>query len=198
MLVKVCGMRLEEQVNELNENVDFLGFIFYEKSKRFVQSTPNVEQAQKVGVFVNASIEEIRQEIVRHSLDVAQLHGSETPEMCSELKEDVQVIKAFGVNDDFDFNQTEAYSGHVDYFLFDTKTKLHGGSGRQFDWSLLKKYVGQTPFILSGGINPASLSSLRSIWHPKFAGVDLNSGFENAPADKNINELKHFINELQQ
>jgi phosphoribosylanthranilate isomerase len=118
--------------------------------------------------------------------------------MCEVLKKESTVIKAFGVNEDFDFSETNAYSAHVDYFLFDTKTPQHGGSGKQFDWSLLKKYSGETPFLLSGGITSESLQSIRSIWHSKFAGVDLNSGFENAPTDKNINELKQFINQLQQ
>ncbi|MFK7785404.1 MAG: phosphoribosylanthranilate isomerase [Crocinitomicaceae bacterium] len=198
MLIKVCGMRLEEQIRELDEIVDFLGFIFYEKSKRFVQSTPNVERAQKVGVFVNATIDQMRSEVREHSLQTAQLHGNETPEMCARLKDDVKVIKAFGVNEDFNFDQTKAYSDHVDYFLFDTKTPQHGGSGKQFDWSLLSQYEGSTPFLLSGGINPESLDLIQGISHPKLAGLDLNSGFERAPADKNIQELKQFIKELQQ
>ncbi len=191
-------MRLEEQVSELDEIVDFLGFIFYEKSKRFVQSTPSVEQAQKVGVFVNASIDQIQSDIREHSLNTVQLHGSEPPELCALLKNDVQIIKAFGVNEDFDFTQTEAYSDHVDYFLFDTKSKDHGGSGKQFDWSLLSQYQGSTPFLLSGGIHPESLDLIQRISHPELAGVDLNSGFESAPADKNIKKLKQFIQELQQ
>jgi phosphoribosylanthranilate isomerase len=198
MLVKVCGMRLEEQIKELDGITDFIGFIFFEKSKRYVKSTPKVDQAKKVGVFVNASKDHIQQKIREHSLDAVQLHGNESPELCQALKDQLTVIKAFGVNEDFDFAQTEAYSNHVDYFLFDTKTPQHGGSGKRFDWSLLKKYSGETPFLLSGGISSESLQSIRSIWHSKLAGVDINSGFENAPADKNINEVKQFIKQLEE
>ena len=198
MLIKVCGMRLDEQVKELDRITDFIGFIFFKNSKRYVNSTPKVDHAKKVGVFVNASTDKVLQQIQEHALDVVQLHGNESPEECQVLKKESTIIKAFGVNEDFDFAQTDAYSDHVDYFLFDTKTKLHGGSGKQFDWSLLKKYTGETPFILSGGITPQSLHAIRRIWHSKLAGVDLNSGFENAPSDKNINELKQFINQLQQ
>jgi phosphoribosylanthranilate isomerase len=131
-------------------------------------------------------------------LDVVQLHGSETPETCQILKQESRVIKAFGVNEDFNFKQVRAYENHVDHFLFDTKTSLHGGSGRQFDWSILSKYKGSVPFLLSGGINPKSVEYLKNLNHPKLVGIDLNSGFENSPADKNIAELKQFIKQLRQ
>jgi phosphoribosylanthranilate isomerase len=197
MLIKVCGMRSEKQVNEFDGIVDFIGFIFYEKSKRFVETTPATKSTSKVGVFVNASVEVIKTCIEEQSLDVVQLHGSESPEICAVLKQESKVIKAFGVDEDFDFTLTKSYEEHVDYFLFDTKTKLHGGSGIQFDWSLLSSYHGSTPFLLSGGINAESIESLRDFAHPRLVGIDLNSGFENSPGDKNIPELKQFIKELE-
>ena len=197
MLIKVCGMQSEEQVAELDGIVDFVGFIFYEKSKRFVRSTHHVGNASKVGVFVNPSIDEVHTCIQNELLDVVQLHGNESPEMCGLLKEKSQVIKAFGIDEDFDFSKTQAFAEHVDFFLFDTKTKQHGGSGEQFDWSLLSNYHGATPFFLSGGINPKALESLKYFKHPKLAGIDLNSGFENSPGDKNTSELKQFIKQLE-
>lgn len=197
MLIKVCGMRSEKQVTELAGLVDFVGFIFYEKSKRFVRSTSPVNDSLKVGVFVNESVDAVREHIREQSLDFVQLHGNESPQMCARLKDEVKIIKAFGVDEDFDFYKTQAYEECVDYFLFDTKTKLHGGSGRQFDWSLLSNYQGSIPFFLSGGINPKSIESLKNFSHPKLAGIDLNSGFEISPADKNITQLKQFIKELK-
>ena len=197
MLIKVCGMRSEKQVNAIHASVDFVGFIFYEHSKRYVVSTPMVEKALKVGVFVNESTEVISNRIQEHSLDLVQLHGSESSEMCEVLKQESKIIKAFGVDEDFDFNKTKNYEEHADYFLFDTKTKFHGGSGRQFDWSVLSNYEGEVPFILSGGINPSSIQALKKFHHPKLVGIDLNSGFEHAPADKNLPELNLFIKELK-
>ncbi|MDG1331441.1 MAG: phosphoribosylanthranilate isomerase [Crocinitomicaceae bacterium] len=197
MLIKVCGMQSAKQVAELDQIVDFIGFIFYEKSKRFVRSTPVVENALKTGVFVNAPVAEVNDCIENESLNVVQLHGNESPEMCANLTEKAKIIKAFGVDEGFNFNKTQAYAECVDYFLFDTRTKLHGGSGRQFDWSLLSNYDGSTPFFLSGGINPDALESIKKLEHPKLIGIDLNSGFEHAPGYKNISELHQFIKELQ-
>ena len=197
MLIKVCGMKSEEQVGQLDGVADAIGFIFYENSKRFTRTTPCVESASKVGVFVNASVEEVNNRIQEQSLDAVQLHGSESPEMCASLKGKSKIIKAFGVDRDFDFRKTKDYEESVDFFLFDTKTKLHGGSGRQFDWSLLSNYEGSIPFFLSGGIDSLAIEALKVFTHPKLHGVDLNSGFENSPGDKNISELKQFIKELR-
>lgn len=198
MLIKVCGMKESDQIQELDERVDYLGFIFYEKSKRIVVSTPKVTQAKKVGVFVDASESEIRSTMEIHSLDAVQLHGNETAELCASLRKDIEVIKAFGIDQLFNFSKTDIYSDQVDYFLFDTKTVQHGGSGRKFDWSLLSNYKGSAPFLLSGGINPDSLESITSFSHPKFAGIDLNSGFEIEPGNKNTQEIIDFIKELEQ
>ena len=191
-------MKEDDQVLALDERVDYLGFIFYEQSKRFVVSTPKVTQAKKVGVFVDASESEIRSILEVHALDAVQLHGNETAELCAFLRKDIEVIKAFGIDKAFDFSKADIYSDQVDYLLFDTKTVQHGGSGRKFDWSLLSNYRGSTPFLLSGGINPESLESIKSFSHPKFAGIDLNSGFEIEPGNKNTQEIIDFIKELEQ
>ena len=197
MLIKVCGMRSPQQVREVEELADYIGFIFYEGSKRFVERTPTVHRSKKVGVFVNASIKEVRHAIEQHSLNTVQLHGDETPEFCREIRRDVEVIKAFGVDPYFSFGKTKPFEDVVDFFLFDTRTSSYGGSGKQFDWSLLSNYRGEIPFLLSGGINPRSLTSIQALRHPKLIGVDLNSGFEQAPADKDIEGLSAFIHQLK-
>lgn len=190
-------MRFPDQVEQLDGMADYIGFIFFEQSKRFIEKTSSVTKAQKVGVFVNASLEEIELAIRKHSLDIVQLHGNEVPELCTALKPSVQLMKAFGVNSSFEFNTCAPYEGEVDYFLFDTKTPLHGGSGKQFDWSILTHYKGNTPFLLGGGIAPHSVESLKAFQHPKFAGIDLNSGFEHSPGDKNIAALTTFIEQIK-
>ncbi|NVK64801.1 MAG: phosphoribosylanthranilate isomerase [Flavobacteriales bacterium] len=198
MLIKVCGMHSPDQVKQVEEFADYVGFIFYKHSQRFVESTPVVSKAKKVGVFVNASLDEVRQSIAKHSLDVVQLHGNETPEFCQELKTNVEIIKAFGVQPDFSFAETKAFEAQVDFFLFDTKTPGYGGSGKQFDWSLLSNYQGETPFILSGGLHPNALEEIQNLRHPQMMGLDLNSGFEIAPANKDVDLLRTFILQLKQ
>jgi len=190
-------MRSDEQVQKIEGVTDYVGFIFYENSKRFVNTTPVVKDALKVGVFVNASSAEINEHIAEQSLDAVQLHGHETPEFCSLFAPEISVIKAFGVDDQFEFDSTADYEAHVDFFLFDTKTPHHGGSGQQYDWSILSNYKGAIPFFLSGGIRPSSVQALKSFQHPKFAGIDLNSGFEQAPGDKNTSELIQFIEQIK-
>ncbi len=198
MLIKVCGMRSPDQVKQVEEFADYVGFIFYQHSQRFVESTPVVSKAKKVGVFVNATLDEVRQSIAKHSLDVVQLHGNETPEFCQELKANAEIIKAFGVQPDFSFAETKAFEAQVDFFLFDTKTPGYGGSGKQFDWSLLSNYQGEAPFLLSGGLHPNALEEIQNLRHPQMIGLDLNSGFEIAPANKDVDLLRTFILQLKQ
>ena len=108
----------------------------------------------------------------------------------------LKIIKAFSVDENFDFAQTQPFEGAAHYFLFDTKTAQHGGSGQKFNWKLLDKYEGHTPFLLSGGIGAGDAEEILKINHPKLTGVDLNSGFEDAPGMKNIEKLKSFINQI--
>lgn len=190
-------MKDESQVREMDEHVDFIGFIFYPNSKRCVHSTTGLNTAFKVGVFVNEFNSSIADRISSEGLDVVQLHGSESPETCAHLKKHAQIIKAFGIDSAFDFGAISIYEPHVNFFLFDTKTVHHGGSGVQFDWSILENYRGITPFFLSGGINPESVESLKAIRHPQFFGIDLNSGFEHQPGDKNCEALKEFIQQIK-
>ena len=189
-----------EQVEQLP--VDLLGYIFYAPSKRFVGEQPDAglfnSDLPKVGVFVDENAFEILGLAKNFGFEYIQLHGKENPKTCQILKnQGLKVVKAFSVDDTFEFDKTSVYEGVVDYFLFDTKTKLHGGSGQKFDWKVLKKYTGQTPFLLSGGIGPDDAESILELDHPMLAGVDLNSGFEEEPGMKNIEKLKKFIHELK-
>ena len=201
--IKVCGMKFTENRQEVEKlGVDFLGYIFYAPSKRYIGETPetglfNSEKA-KVGVFVNENAFEILALAKNLGLDYVQLHGNENPKTCQILKmQGLKIIKAFSVDEKFDFVKTQAFAKVTDFFLFDTKTEQHGGSGKKFDWQILGKYNGHTPFFLSGGIGPEDVESIKNINHPKFTGVDLNSGFEDEPGLKNIEKLKLFMEELR-
>ena len=195
-------MRSPENIQKLAELVpDYMGFIFWEHSKRFVSgSTPEVNEGiKKTGVFVNASLDYIKACIATHQLKAIQLHGSESPVQCSALKNTgIEVIKAFAVSNGFDFNELQAYETTCDYFLFDTKGELPGGNGMRFDWSVLKAYPSQKPFFLSGGIGPddsAAVASIIKLNLPLYA-VDINSKFEIEPGLKNIESIKEFKERL--
>ncbi len=189
-----------EQVEKLD--ADMLGYIFYSPSKRFVGNQPESglfqSEKPKVGVFVDENAFEILGLAKNFGFDYIQLHGKENPKTCRMLKQQgLKIIKAFSIDETFDFSTTQAFEKDVDFFLFDTKTKLKGGSGKKFDWKVLEKYTGHRPFFLSGGIVPEDAEEIKNLNHPKLTGVDLNSGFEDEPGKKNIEKLKQFINELQ-
>lgn len=178
--------------------VDWLGFIFYPQSKRFVGETPEPgifnSEKEKVGVFVNENAFEIMALAKNLGFEWIQLHGKENPATCQILKnQGLKIIKVFSVDENFDFELTKPYEGAAHYFLFDTKTAQHGGSGQKFDWKLLDKYTGHIPFLLSGGIGPDDAEEILKINHPKLTGIDVNSGFEDEPGVKNIEKLKNFI-----
>ncbi len=188
-----------QEVEKLS--VDFLGYIFFSESKRFVGDAPDSglfnSGKPKVGVFVDENVFEILGLAKNMDFEFVQLHGRENPKTCGILKKQgLKIMKAFSVDDKFKFSSTQAYEGVADYFLFDTKTKLHGGSGKKFNWEILNDYKGETPFFLSGGIESGDAQRIKEINHPKLAGVDLNSGFEDEPGLKNIEKLQAFINAL--
>lgn len=205
MIIKVCGMREAENIRKVAAlGVNWMGFIFYAKSPRAVDGTLLLQAdllsagQKRVGVFVNASVASLMEAANRYRLDYLQLHGSESPEDCYALqKRGYSLIKAFQVATSEDLERTKAYEGRVDYFLFDTKCESYGGSGRQFDWSVLEAYKGETPFLLSGGIRPNSVASIQAFHHPRLAGIDLNSGFEIRPGLKDIEKLKIFIKQIK-
>ena len=199
MTIKVCGMRDVENIREVEAlGIDLMGFIFWPKSSRYVSAPPAYlpQHVKKVGVFVDACLDNIRQHIRDSQLDIVQLHGHESPEFAKALKP-TTVIKAFNIATTDDLLQTEPYEGIADYFLFDTKGKLVGGNGEQFDWSVLTAYNGRTPFLLSGGIGPDDTERIRTFYHPRCVGIDLNSRFEVSPALKDVNQLRTFIKEIR-
>jgi len=212
MKLKVCGMRESANLQSLIAlEPDFIGFIFYNKSKRFVSDFPQVEiplYIKKVGVFVNETAENILEIVKNHNLDYVQLHGDETPEFCSKLAKNEEVnagflesfqlgvIKAFSVDEDFDFSIIEEFEQYCDYFIFDTKGENYGGNGVKFNWEILKNYKGNTPFLLSGGISKIDSIEINKINYKTFVGIDVNSGFELKPGLKNIEDIKEFKQNL--
>lgn len=306
MTIKVCGMRDSDNIRDLIQlPIDYIGFIFYEKSPRFVAAIPEIFNSKalntikKVGVFVNADIDFVVNKIRKYDLNAVQLHGKETPQYLSQLKIKnlnlnlnslklgnsaselkaltdalainfsklntaryeiliassktrelenslvvdpsklnmlkneltinslklntlkneldinnsklnaiinelaidnplmIEIWKAFSVDEHFDFNDTKPYEQLANKFLFDTKTPQHGGSGQKFNWDLLKKYKGNTPFFLSGGISEADNQGVKNFQHPQFYGLDLNSKFEISPALKDVPILEKFIKSVR-
>lgn len=197
--IKVCGMKYLANIKALAElEPDFMGFIFYPLSQRFIgveferNDVANLQpDIQRTAVFVNAHLHEVIEFSNLYGMKTIQLHGQESPEFCGELKaKGFKVIKAFGVDESFDFNTLNAFVEQVDFFLFDTKTSTHGGSGLTFDWRVLQKYNIEKPFLLSGGLGPDNLAEVLKIKHKNFYGVDLNSKFEIEPALKDIEKLE--------
>ena len=208
MKVKVCGLKEKNNVSALQKlALDYMGFIFYEKSPRNISDTTCefvgfdhilAQGIKKVGVFVDAPITFVLEKIAAFDLDYVQLHGKENVFYCQSLKKKgVKIIKAFSIHDTFSFTQTGIYEYDCDFFLFDTKGKNPGGNGTQFDWSILDHYKGNTPFFLSGGISPESIEAIRSLNHPKLYAIDVNSKFEIEPGLKDIEKVSDFVHRLR-
>lgn len=181
--------------------VDWMGFIFYPKSQRYVNQLPAYlpNSAKRVGVFVNESHESILEKIELFQLDIVQLHGDESPELCAQLAQhDIQIMKAFGIADSFPSEKIAEYEQSCHYFLFDTQTSAYGGSGKKFNWDILQNYQGNTPFLLSGGIGVDDAQAIGEFKHNKCIGIDINSKFELSPANKNIQSIQQFIKSLKQ
>ncbi|HTN21324.1 MAG TPA: phosphoribosylanthranilate isomerase [Pelobium sp.] len=204
--IKVCGMKIPENMEAVSGlKPDFMGFIFYPPSKRFIGLDFEVNHLKaidkniiKTGVFVNATINEVVEFGKLYGMQAIQLHGSESPEFCQQVKaQGFFTIKAFGVDDTFDFTELNQYQAHVDLFLFDTKSDQYGGSGVTFNWQILEKYKLDTPFMLSGGISLDNLDEVLTLKHPQFYGVDINSKFEIEPGLKDIEKLKKAFEKLK-
>lgn len=192
--LKVCG--LNARIAEVDAvHPDYLGFIFWEPSSRFFNQSqiPNTN-GKRIGVFVDAPSETILNTVEEFNLNGVQLHGQETPEDCAAIKSSgIELIKAVRVaKQELDFKVLNEYSPHIDYFLFDTGGKLPGGNGTRFDWGKLIDYQLDKPFFLSGGISPEhqmeAIAFARQ--HPFCIGLDVNSGFEEAPGLKKIEKLQ--------
>ena len=206
MKLKICGMKYPENILEVGALLpDYMGFIFWKKSARYFNGIiPELPKSiQKVGVFVNATLEEILEKIEKHDLQAVQLHGEESVDFCETLKKkipkEMEVIKVFSILDTFDFAALKPYEPVCDYFLFDTKGKLPGGNGTTFDWKVLEKYPSSKPFFLSGGIGIEEMETVNEILKtnlPVYA-IDVNSKFEIEPGLKNIELLSSFKNNLK-
>ena len=201
MKLKVCGLTKMDQIQELiSLNTDFLGFIFYEKSPRFVLNHLSLEEISeinhqgKVGVFVNESIEKIAEITEKAKLSFIQLHGDEDEKFIKDLrknvKKEVKLIKVFRVGETFNF-QFSIFNSLVDYFLFDTDSKAFGGTGKTFDWQILNEIEIPIPYYLSGGISLENIHQLSTINQQPLA-LDINSKFETEPGIKNLEKIKKF------
>jgi phosphoribosylanthranilate isomerase len=204
MKIKVCGLKYGDNIKAVMAlKPDYLGFICYERSPRFIDDLDadilnNLPASiYKTAVLVDETAENINKLIDRLGFNAIQLHGDENPEFAAAFKNKVTVIKAFGLDNDFDFARLNDYVGKVDCFLFDTKTDIHGGSGKSFNWDILNNYKLDVPFFLSGGLSLDNLDEITKIAHPQFYGVDLNSRFETAPAVKDINKLEQAFSLLK-
>lgn len=202
--IKVCGMKRTGNIEDLLKlEPDYMGYIFYPKSARYIghEIPGNITLppgTKLVGVFVNASMQSIIRTATQFALDVIQLHGLESPGLCREVRSmGFLTIKAFGVSDAFDWTMLEDYQNAVDMFLFDTKTSSHGGSGQKFDWSLLRKYQLETPYLISGGIGPEDVDTLRDYQDHRLIGLDINSKFEISPGEKDIALLHTTFNKIR-
>ena len=197
-------MKYPENIKELiSLPIDMMGLIFYEKTKRYAGNLPASElrivpsNIQKVGVFVNASEEAVFDKIKEYDLQIVQLHGNESSDFCREIKKTgIKVIKSFSIERVDYFKKLDLYENTCDYFLFDTKTPLYGGSGNKFDWEMLSSYNGQTPFLLSGGIGLEDAELIKKLRNSKLYGIDLNSRFETNPGEKDIEKLREFLLQL--
>ena len=195
-------MRDSENMKAIADlDVDFMGMIFYPRSKRYVSEVPSFRPSRQklIAVFVNAPITDVVKTVETYGCDGVQLHGGETPEYIRSLKAVCNrlIIKAFQIATTDDLHKTEQYETLCDYFLFDTATPSYGGSGESFDWSVLEAYHGKTPFLLSGGIGAESVEQIKQFSHPQCVGIDINSKFEVSPAVKDVEKLRKFVHDTR-
>lgn len=206
MKLKVCGMREPDNIRELIDQIqpDWIGLIFHPPSPRFVESMHadfiKELNVRKVGVFVNAELSDIEEKIQSFGLTTLQLHGEETVDEVSKIKEKtgLEIFKVFSVNDTIQWDLLEAYLPFVDYFLFDTFTKSYGGSGKTFNWQLLQDYPFEKPFLLSGGLSLDQTEEIKNLQSqvPQMKGIDINSKFEIDPGLKDVRLISEFIRGL--
>lgn len=209
MRVKVCGMTQPEQVTQLADmGVSFAGFIFYPKSPRYVFKHMTTTQIRKenninkVGVFVNASIEEVLHMVDECRLHLVQLHGDENPKYCEKIADYVSVVKAFRLSDNDSVEwMIRPYMDCCDMFMFDTMGAGYGGTGKKFDWSVLQGTEVGKPFFLSGGIEPGDEAKLREFQQEPAAkalfAVDINSKFETSPGYKDMDLVRGFVEKMK-
>lgn len=211
MRIKVCGMTLPEQVNALDEmGVDFAGFIFYPKSPRYMAQKISPQKMRqikgriaKVGVFVNTPYEELMRTVEDYRLDMVQLHGDETAFFCERVANYVTVIKAFRLSDNDPIEWiTRPYLDSTDMFMFDTMGAGYGGTGKKFDWTVLREAQLDKLFFLSGGIEPGDEDMLRDFAAEeagkRLFSIDINSRFEVSAGVKDMNRVAAFVQKLKE
>ncbi len=203
MKIKICGLKNPENINEIcSLSPDFVGFIFYEKSKRYVGAQFDElvvkqisKKIKKVGVFVDEESKKICELAQKYDLDYIQLHGVETIAVCQLLQiKKLKIIKVFQMDENFDFSILKRFENCCDFFLFDTKTSQYGGSGKTFDWSIFDNQLINKPFWLSGGIGLENINEALQLNIPNLIGLDLNSKLENEFYEKDYNKTKQIIN----
>lgn len=209
MRIKVCGMTQPDQVEQLaGLGVSFAGFIFYPKSERYVFKHMTTTQIRKensinkVGVFVNSSIEEVLHMVDECRLHMVQLHGDESPKYCEKIADYVSVVKAFRLSDNDSVSwMIRPYMEVCDMFMFDTMGVGYGGTGKKFDWSMLKAETIGKPFFLSGGIEPGDEERLKEFANEPVAkalfAIDINSKFEISPGIKDLGKIKNFVDRIK-
>lgn len=200
--IKVCGMRDPQNIQEVSSlGIDYMGFIFYPLSKRYVEQIDfidNTSPIKRTGVFVNSTVKQINETIAKFKLEAVQLHGDEDADFCQALRSStVKLIKAFGIDDQFNWNDVVPYLDVVDLFLFDTKSNDYGGTGKTFNWAKLKDYPYDIPYFLSGGLALDNIEEVKHFTDERLYGVDLNSKFEIVPGLKDIEKLKHALTILR-
>lgn len=205
--IKICGMKYPENIHDIGVlHPDMMGFVFWKGSQRYasvISSRPGLLSLppgiDKTGIFVNETREQIISVIKRLKLDCVQLHGSESPGLCSDVRsERVKIIKSFTVSASPDFTQLEKYTGCCDYFLFDSLGLYPGGNGKSYEWSVLDRYKFPVPFFLSGGLGIHNLNEILDFRHKMLAGYDFNSRLEQAPALKSVKACRYVIQKIRE
>jgi len=209
MRLKVCGITQEEQMVQLaGVGATFGGFIFYPKSPRYVLRTMTTSQIKKenninkVGVFVNATVDEVLQMVDECRLHIVQLHGDETPKYCEKIADYISVVKAFRLSETDNIGyRIQEYMNVCDMFMFDTEGVGYGGTGKKFNWDMLNDVVVGKPYFLSGGVEPSDAEKLKVFEEKPEAkalfAVDINSKFEIAPGIKDMELIKKFAQEIK-
>jgi phosphoribosylanthranilate isomerase len=208
--IKVCGLTNANQVRQFNElGIEFAGFNFYKRSPRYVHKTmPSTAikkirgKINKVGVFVDEDADELLQTVDDCGLYLVQLHGNESPRYCEKISNYISVIKVFRLSDDDNVEwKIKDYYDAADMFMFDTETTSFGGSGKKFNWQILKDLKINKPFFLAGGISVDDADELKKFAQQPVANdlfaVDINSKFEVMPGVKDVELVKGFKKKLK-
>ena len=200
--IKICGItNKEDALHAASLNVDMIGFVFYKRSKRYIESKTVRDivnelppSMNKVGVFVNEERSRVLEMAEDSDIDTLQFHGDEKPDYCSSFKDSYKVIKAFRLKAKKDLKNINDYD--VDFYMLDTYGPADfGGTGKSFDWKILEDHEFLKPVILSGGLNPSNV--YKAIGEIAPYGVDVSSGVEAAPGKKDYDLMKKFVRNVR-